>query len=138
MNGEFLFESIGALDDAIIEKSIRKMERIKRERRIRICSAFAAALLLLTVPSGIAYSRIMSHNALNFSLPPVSIDGELYRAQTDYKILGLPEPSDKLTGEFLGEYGNGGDIIRVYAPKTPADHLIGELDGMYFYLVKGE
>lgn len=135
MNGELLFNGIGELDDAIIEKSIRKMARIKRERCIRICSAFAAALLVVSVPSGIVYSRITSHNAANFSLPPVWIDGEIYNAHTDHK--GLPEPSEKLAGEFLGEYGDG-DIIRVYKPKTPADHLIGELDGTYFYLIKEE
>ena len=139
MNGEFLFESIGGLDDGIIEKSLKKMKRIKTERRIRICSAVAAALLVTTVPVGIAYRQITSNNMTNYSPPPVLIDGKLYHAHIDdFASLGLPKPSEKLAGEFLGEYGNGEDIIRVYAPKTPADHLIGELEGKYFYLIRGD
>lgn len=138
MNGEFLFESIGGLDDGIIKKSVGKMNRIKTERRIRICSAVAAALIVTTVPAGIAYRRITSHNMTNYSPPPFLIDGELYYAHIDdFASPGLPKPSEKLTGEFLGEYNNGEDVIRVYAPKTPADHLIGELDGEYFYLIRG-
>lgn len=139
MNGEFLLESIGGLDDSIIEKSLKKMKRIKTERRIRICSAVAAVLLLTTVPVGIAYRQITSNNMLNYSPPPVLIDGKLYRAHIDdFASLGLPKPSDKLAGEFIGEYSNGEDNIRVYAPKTPADYLIGELDGKYFYLIGGD
>lgn len=137
MNGEFLLESIGGLDDSIIEKSLKKMKRIKTERRIRICSAVAAVLLLTTVPVGIAYRQITSNNMLNYSPPPVLIDGKLYRAHIDdFASLGLPKPSDKLAGEFLGEYGE--EAVRVYAPKTPADHLIGELDGKFFYLIRGD
>ena len=133
MNGEFLLKSIGEIDDGIIEKSLKKMSRIKTERRIRICSAVAAALLVVTMPVGVVYRSIMS-NATNYSPPLVLIDMEMYQAVTDYASLGLPKPTYELAGEFLGEYGE----IRVYAPKTPADYLIGELDGEFFYLVRSD
>ncbi len=58
MSENFPLRCVGLIDDAIIEASINHFGKIRKDRKIKLISSIAAAVLLTaSVPVGISYSR---------------------------------------------------------------------------------
>ncbi|MDE6022383.1 MAG: hypothetical protein K2G13_02660, partial [Muribaculaceae bacterium] len=70
MNGEFLFRCIGFVDDGLIDMSVKRIGKIKNERRIKVFSALAAAVLIMVAtPIGVLNYRNFEQSSIVDDLP---------------------------------------------------------------------
>lgn len=147
MNGEFMLRCVGAIDNRLIDMSVKRIGKIKSERRIKFFSLISAAALMMTaVPVGVLnYSRFMPNTTVDDSpfseMPIIEIGNEYYQILSEKSLAkyGLTEkPNSALIKETLGTYNSVGGTMRatVFTPTDPTTRniLLGECDGKFFYM----
>lgn len=148
MNGEFLFRCIGSVDDGLIDMSVKRIGKIKNERRIIVFSALTAAVLMMTAaPIGVLKYRDFNQSSTVddspfIEMPVIEIENDYYQVLDEKRQAkyGLPEnPGSNLIKEVVGTYNSVGKTIKVNVFTSTVSQtnniLLGECDGKFFYMV---
>lgn len=148
MNGEFLFRCIGSVDDGLIDMSVKRIGKIKNERRNSVFSALiAAVLMLVATPIGVMKFRDFNqHSTVDESpfieMPVIEIENDYYQVLDEKRQAkyGLSEtPDSNLIKEAVGTYYSVDKTMKVNiftsTVSSEKNILIGECDGKFFYIV---
>ncbi|MBR4096375.1 MAG: hypothetical protein IKK42_03610 [Oscillospiraceae bacterium] len=148
MSDGFLLRCIGAIDDHLINMSVKKIGKIKIERRIKFFSSIAAAILMMTaIPIGtMNHANLLPNSTVDDSpiieMPVIEIGNDYYQVLNEKSCAkyGLPEnPDSDLIKELIGTYDSVDKTMRVNVftttVSTTKNILIGECGGKFFYLV---
>lgn len=65
----YVFQSIGLIDDELIDAAVNRVGKIKNERRIKVFSALAAVLIMVAAPVGVLNYHNIGQSSIVDDLP---------------------------------------------------------------------
>lgn len=146
MNSENIFEGISYIDNKFIIGSAAVLKRRRFTGLTKIAASVAAALALVFGGYSAVYNAVNKNITSDNNVPPVvvaEIDGAGYCQEGFHtgdfrKPHGLPEPSDEVKGEFIGNYPADHDdnvLFTFYEIKDSINReiLLGEHKGELSY-----
>lgn len=137
MNSEEILEGISFIDSNFIENSAAVLKRRRFGGIAKIAASVAAALVLVFGGYDAVYNAAINNITSDNEVPPAAvaeIDGAGYCRESFHtgdirEAFGLPKPTDKLKGAFVGSYyarfdGDTGGSVDFYEIKGRIDRRI--------------